>query len=312
MAKDEELLTLVKSFNEKVKGEDIAGGRELVQSILYRWARVDNIDPASRGVYVDGQKLRFLEKFVGRNWGSASDDNLRSPGNSTSGVLAIAAYSNLLSQLEIRLLGQLIESPVSYNTATEKYQFSGTPTEAIELLNEINAQPELRASEIGNLQAVALVSFIQEQGGEYQNWIVGGINDEELTGDTDNGVDEPIYGFLGNDTLQGEAGKDTLDGGAGNDLLNGGDDGDVLDGSIGNDTLQGMADNDTYLFDKGYGHDVIEDYKLVQYYFASAKENGGDNDTLRFGAGVTRDNLRWNFNGKDLTFTLSDSPKDSL
>ena len=57
---------------------------------------------------------------------------------------------------------------------------------------------------------------------------------------------------------------------------------------------------------------MIEDYKLVQYYLGSAKEDGGDNDTLRFGAGVTRDRLHWSFVGEDLIFTLQDSPDDSL
>ena len=40
--------------------------------------------------------------------------------------------------------------------------------------------------------------------------------------------------------------------------------------------------------------------------------NGGNSDTLTFGSGITRDNLRWNFDGNDLTFTLTDSVDDSL
>lgn len=72
-----------------------------------------------------------------------------------------------------------------------------------------------------------------------------------------------------------------------------------------------MSDNDTYIFDKGYGHDVIEDYHQVSSRYYAYIADGG-NDTLSFGDGITRDNLRWNFDGSNLTFTLSDSVDDSL
>ncbi|MEL7405639.1 MAG: RHS repeat-associated core domain-containing protein [Cyanobacteria bacterium J06558_2] len=311
MAKDPQLQALVQSFRDQVSSGNVAGGKELVESILYRWAGVDEIDPASRGIYVDARKLEFLEKFVDQDWYNVLFNS--DIANPNGGRTLTQTFDQLLTQLEARLLAQVIESPVSYNTVTESYEFTGTTAEAIELLEEINAQPEATlASETINIQAVGLANYIREQGGVYQNWIVGGINDEELTGDTENAVDEVFYGFLGNDILQGEAGKDTLEGGAGDDSLNGGDDQDVLDGGVGSDFLEGMADNDVYIFNRGYGHDVIEDYSLVQYYLGSAKEDGGDNDTLRFGKGITRSNLRWNFDGKDLKFTLKDSPNDSL
>ena len=330
MAKDAELVDLVQSFSDTVTSGDVAGGRDLVAPILYRWAGVDDADPATRGK-VDAQKLRFLEKFIGRNWRNSSDDNLANPGGVAQFAAVNNTFDNLFPELEIRLLVQAADSPVNYNIVTESYVFDLGLTEALEQLTEILAQAETAPSETLDLQAIALTQFIRQQGGEYENWLVGKISDDKFVG---NEANEFILGFSGSDSLKGNAGNDTLNGGAGNDTLEGGtgndlylgstgndllaDDNygllgqDTLEGGTGNDTLRGMADDDLYLFNKGYGHDVIEDYKLVKYYYSSAKENGGDNDTLRFGNGITRNNLTWNFDGKDLTFNLTDSPDDSL
>ncbi len=71
---------------------------------------------------------------------------------------------------------------------------------------------------------------------------------------------------LGDDggKLYGGAGADTLYGGAGNDTLS---------GHKGNDTLTGGAGDDTYVYNLGDGMDTIY-------------ETSGNNDVLRFGAGI--------------------------
>ena len=50
--------------------------------------------------------------------------------------------------------------------------------------------------------------------------------------------------------IHGDGGNDTLNGGAGDD---------VLDGGTGNDYLSGGIGNDTYIFEIGYGSDIVED-----------------------------------------------------
>lgn len=68
-----------------------------------------------------------------------------------------------------------------------------------------------------------------------------------------------IYGGEGNDILFGECGNDYLFGGSGNDILDGGAGCDYLYGGTGNDILRGGAGNDTYYFERGDGHDVIQE-----------------------------------------------------
>ena len=78
-------------------------------------------------------------------------------------------------------------------------------------------------------------------------------------------IDELISGGQGNDTLCGGQGSDTLLGGAGNDTLYATGNryydyqergADVLNGGVGDDRLYG-APNTRYVFDAGFGKDVI-------------------------------------------------------
>jgi Ca2+-binding RTX toxin-like protein len=56
----------------------------------------------------------------------------------------------------------------------------------------------------------------------------------------------------GNDKLVGSAGAEDLRGGSGNDILNGG---------AGDDILTGGTGNDRFVFEAGWGHDVITDFQ---------------------------------------------------
>ena len=60
---------------------------------------------------------------------------------------------------------------------------------------------------------------------------------DEITGDTDDNVDN---------TFEGKAGEDTISGGSGNDSLFGGADNDTLEGGSGNDSLSGESGDDQF------------------------------------------------------------------
>ena len=61
--------------------------------------------------------------------------------------------------------------------------------------------------------------------------------------------------------LPGVDGNDLLDGGIGNNSLSGDAGNDTLIGGAGNDTLFGGADKDTFVFQSGFGNDVVLDFK---------------------------------------------------
>ncbi len=86
--------------------------------------------------------------------------------------------------------------------------------------------------------------------------LVGGDGDDELLGGQG---DDDLLGGDGNDTLRGGAGGDHLLGGQGDDVIEGGADDDVLTGGAGDDILRGGQGNDTYIFNRGDGHDTIDE-----------------------------------------------------
>lgn len=121
-------------------------------------------------------------------------------------------------------------------------------------------------------------------GGQGDDLVLGGNRDDEIHGDAGNdrvfggnGSDE-VFGEDGNDILRGGTVDDTLDGGAGDDFvfggtgidtLLGGEGNDVIDGRGGFDTLNGGSGDDiltggfnadTFVFEDGFGNDIITDF----------------------------------------------------
>ncbi|KIL99445.1 Alkaline phosphatase [Paramagnetospirillum magnetotacticum MS-1] len=86
----------------------------------------------------------------------------------------------------------------------------------------------------------------------------------------DNGTNDVISAGAGDDIIYGDAkmvngsiqvtgaGNDILDGGAGNDQIHGGGGNDTITGGTGDDVMFGDQGSDTFLFDFGFGHDVVD------------------------------------------------------
>ena len=106
--------------------------------------------------------------------------------------------------------------------------------------------------------------------------------DDTISGYT--GSNNVIEGGAGNDTLKGKEADDTLIGGDGDDKLYGNTGSDTLIGGEGDDLLEGGMGDDVYIYNKGDGNDTI----LNKYDWMP---NTTNNDTLRFGEGISKDDL---------------------
>lgn len=141
-------------------------------------------------------------------------------------------------------------------------------------------------------------------GGAASDVLKGGAGDDVIYG---NGGNDAISGDSGNDRLFGGSGSDVIEGGSGNDLIygNGGADAlkggagddqifagdaadtisggdgddvvfanggnDIIEGAGGNDQLWGGSGADVFLFQSGFGHDIIHDFSLADVIeFASS------------------------------------------
>ncbi|VEP15029.1 hypothetical protein H1P_3000002 [Hyella patelloides LEGE 07179] len=155
MAKDSELLASVESFAENVNSGDIGAARELVRPILLLWAGVDGVDSSSGNSSTFALELEFLEKFVGRDWNNTNP--------SGAGIQTIRnTFAQLASELETRLLVQVVESSVGYNTTFERYEFSGDIQEAVEQFKQVVTGSQTDSSETLDFEVVALAELIQQ------------------------------------------------------------------------------------------------------------------------------------------------------
>ncbi|MEO0320533.1 MAG: hypothetical protein AAF199_06545 [Pseudomonadota bacterium] len=100
-------------------------------------------------------------------------------------------------------------------------------------------------------------SFDTLYGGSGQDQLFGGSNADNLFGGNGNDV---IFGEHGADRLFGELGNDTLNGGTFDDVIFAGAGFDVLNGGAGNDRLFGNFNWDIFVFENGFGNDVIGDF----------------------------------------------------
>ncbi len=64
MSNDATLLTLMEDFVALDLGDALVATDDIIE-IMYQWAGVDDIDPASRGNAIDGRKIHFLEELTG-------------------------------------------------------------------------------------------------------------------------------------------------------------------------------------------------------------------------------------------------------
>ena len=133
------------------------------------------------------------------------------------------------------------------------------------------------------------INFLEFSNGEIANLdeirrmsLIGSNGDDAISGYT--GSNNIIEGEAGNDTLEGKEADDTLIGGDGDDKLYGNTGDDTLIGGKGDDLLEGGMGDDVYIYNKGDGNDTI----LNKYDWMP---NTTNNDTLRFGEGISKDDL---------------------
>ena len=108
---------------------------------------------------------------------------------------------------------------------------------------------------------------------------------------------EAVIGGDGNDDFTSSA-KAILSGGGGNDTLTGSG---VFIGGTGNDQITGSAGDDVYVFNKGDGIDTVTDVLRV-----SGADPRSRNDVIRFGEGITLDDLFIQFSGDALWLGVLD------
>ena len=145
--------------------------------------------------------------------------------------------------------------------------------------------------------------------------IVEGNANANILGNSNSTVSQRLYGYDGNDTLNGGSGNDILRGGNGDDTLNAGAGNDYINGGAGNDTITGGSGADTVVFDLlvaanatgGNGTDTWTDFHVGNIRTDNQADRIDVSDLL--GGEVNANNLgqyiQLNYNSTSSTVTLS-------
>ena len=261
------LTTLVKKF---LKSKNLDERVSLIDDILYNLCGVSELDPTSRGQYIDARQLNVIEKMIDRNFSGQFGAN----PNQLAGPILQKTYKNLASSYYSEMIYGEIKNYLEFISienlpdGKKHYDLSLFNSYVYFKLKSGSASV-VTLADLGRVLLVedknmfidfkSYISSLNMQYAQtiekYCGGIVGTNSNDSLSLSTE-GV---LVGGAGKDTLNGSSEDDMLIGGLGDDSLSGNGGNDILDGGEGNDYLGGGSGDDTYIFGKGYGIDTIYD-----------------------------------------------------
>ncbi|QIR40677.1 hypothetical protein HCG51_30950 [Tolypothrix sp. PCC 7910] len=245
------------------------------EALIYRWAGVQNIATNSRGTYVDGKKLAFLETFFGDNFyqvggGSLGGPTPADPGPQASNIL-LGIWNQLLREFSGRLLVQgslrhLFPDTI-YNLDNDSLENTSDLNTVLNSLVSNAPTDQDQAIIYWNLVISGLDAYENRFGlsqTDYDQRINQALASSQLSGYLNTLrqpnfltiADDVVGGTSGNDIINGGLGNDRINSGLGDDVINGGAGDDNLDGGFGNDRVSGNDGNDTIR--GGLGIDTLD------------------------------------------------------
>lgn len=85
------------------------------ESLLWRWAGVDGVDPVSRGAYVNAVHLAFVEKFYGTTFSQMQGGTVYHNPFEASGLVVERVYEKMLSSMLVHYMSQAAYSVYATN-----------------------------------------------------------------------------------------------------------------------------------------------------------------------------------------------------
>ena len=304
MARDSsgKLQALIQKFSITT---DLNARHALITDILYRWAGVQDIDPASRAnsgwgnAIGDARQLATLEIFLAQKYNQVSSDHGANPAFAAAqrlrqafrqlsthvyGQLVLQThYQSLLEGVKLKLGdGSLqIDTDTLIKTLKKSYDLAPKQGEqyaydvglVIRSLGAFGAQIISQLHQRGEQAGDAFGTVLKYMGLNVDRYFIGDYNHNTFFGTTANDL---LDGQAGNDDLRAGGGNDFLYGGSGNDFLDGENGDDILDGGVGEDTLSGGLGNDILI--GGVGNDI-----RIRDFFVGSNHQFGE---LQFSDGV--------------------------
>lgn len=302
------LLELVSDFSEKTFSQIFDATTDItndVRDIMFRWAGVDGISPTSRGAYVNGQEITFLETLFDNPFrqGGHNPNPLYNASIDVNNAFDVA-FNHFYARLVVQSGGgELFEGDWHYDSIADSIEgVTGLNlTRLGELETEALGLADTAARQVFWENVVRMVEYsvgTDSLSSGDLNALRAAIADSDTTLDLEDdilpamGGDTVPYNSAEDQKIYGGNGDDTIYGYGGNDLIEGGSGSDILIGGTGSDTLRGGYGNDTYIYNDGDGDDVITD------------RGGSGFDTILFGPGITSSHITMSRSGSDLRIVI--------
>jgi len=333
------------SFEQLFRADGQTG--QSLREILFAWADVSDVAADSRGYFIDGQELAFLETLTERDF---LQRGVHDKPFKLAGDVLVQLFQYTSNHYQARLLSQLIgeeifhldadytlqpdsqaESKSAYDLRSDTFEgISGLKSSGIEALGAI-AREAADPNQVW-LIALRVIEFsvgIDRLPGEdlallSQALTASGASPlsihtlalqapGQFLADDLQGWDSRVRlkDDDGDGHLAGSAEDEVLIGGNGDETLDGGDGADEIRGNGGHDILDGQAGSDFLL--GGLGSDTY------LFGFGSGIDvinERGDNsgrDILKFGPGIALSDLVFERRGNtDLMIGLRDNPLDAV
>lgn len=113
MVRDDVLTEMVKNFAEG----NLKGLNAKTNAIMFRWAGAQDIEPTSRGNYIDARKLAVVEKHYGKPFVGVDGPN----PNEAAGPILDSAYQKLASNAKAFML---LQGPLAIYADSIEFKFS--------------------------------------------------------------------------------------------------------------------------------------------------------------------------------------------
>ena len=290
-----------------------------VEQLIIHWTGSENIDPDSRGPFVDAQKLAVVEAFMAAPF--ATSQGITEPGGNHAELLNLA-WENLRTGVLQRLVAQDLRgapfAAIGYEFATDTLSVGGSLSDLVESAN--TQQPDDSSNAIAywhNIADFLCLSAptlgVTEQAIEASLQSV--LSDTELKHFSSVLLQTHLGGTTSQDSLHSDNDYNLLTAGDGDDLLvssgtgyralfGGAGDDELRSGALvgpatqfvggsGQDTLIGSRYADSYHFNLGDGQDLIDE---TAGGFSSYR------DRLYFGPGITIEDVSVTRDDLDLIF----------
>jgi Ca2+-binding RTX toxin-like protein len=256
--------------------------RVAFEAALLQWAGVDDINPESRGPYVDARHLAFVEAFFGETYREVQrGEELRTyPSSQQSGSAVEGSFELIFSFLQLKFLAQTPGSTIMRGNAEADlvgdspylYFFlldlglhpsgssaPGTPGNVGAVIDLILSTPqadhgtvtEYLTKALSALNGMIYVAF----GGDREAYAA--VVDPHLAAITDATIRDIATHIVDGTALFGSIHAEGINGTTGNDVFIGGGGGDVVSGGAGSDIyVYGKHDGELWIRDDGAAGDT--------------------------------------------------------